>query len=97
MTQGVIKNKIYIPEEDILEDCLRDHYEIEMFNEQACSRCPYRKDRPNVYCEACGAYEGILRLWGRVTIKGKTYYTIPSGNIKRANKFTGIDFSIYKD
>lgn len=97
MTQGVIKNKIYIPEEDILEDCLRDHYEIEMFNEQACSRCPYRKDRPNVYCEACGAYEGILRLWGRVTIKGKTYYTIPSGNIKRASKFTGIDFSIYKD
>lgn len=97
MTQGIIKNKIYIPEEDTTEECLQDGYEIEMFNESVCARCPYRKDKPNEYCQACGAYEGILRLWSKVTVKGKNYYSIPAGNIKRAKEVTGIDFSLYKD
>lgn len=94
---GVIKSKIYIPEQDITEECLRDNYEIEMFQESICARCPYKKDKPNEYCEACSAYEGILRLWAKNYIQGKAYYTIPSGNIKRASKLTGIDFSDYKD
>ncbi len=94
---GVIKSKIYIPEQDITEECLRDNYEIEMFQESICARCPYKKDKPNEYCEACSAYEGILRLWAKNYIQGKAYYTIPSGNIKRASKLTGIDFSGYKD
>lgn len=94
---GVIKNKIYIPEQDTTEEILRSGYEIELFKESACGRCPYNKDRPNAYCEACSAYEGILKLWSRVNINGKNYYAIPSGNIKRASKITGIDFSLYKD
>ena len=94
---GVIRSKIYIPEQDITEECLRDNYEIEMFQESICARCPYKKDKPNEYCEACSAYEGILRLWAKNYIQGKAYYTIPSGNIKRASKLTGIDFSDYKD
>lgn len=97
MTQGVIKNKIFIPEEDTTEECLKDAYEVDVFNEQACIRCPYKNDRPNMYCQACGAYNGLLRLWGRITVNGKNYYTIPAGNIKRASKYTGIDFSTYKD
>lgn len=94
---GVIKSKIYIPEQDITKECLQDNYEIEIFQESICARCPYKKDKPNEYCEACSAYEGILRLWSKNYIQGKVYYTIPSGNIKRASKLTGIDFSAYKD
>jgi len=94
---GVIKSKIYIPEQDITKECLQDNYEIEIFQESICARCPYKKDKPNEYCETCSAYEGILRLWSKNYIQGKAYYTIPSGNIKRASKLTGIDFSAYKD
>jgi len=97
MTVGVIKNKIYIPEEDIDEELLAHNYEIEIFKDVACLRCPYKEGRPNEYCEACEAYEGILRLWGKVTVKGHNYYTIPAGNLKRANRITGIDFSNYAD
>lgn len=94
---GFIKSKIYIPVEDINEQCLIDNFQIHNFNEKACLKCAFNKDRPNEYCEACLAYEGILRLWNKGLYQGKAYYTIPSGNIKRAEKFTGIDFSTYQD
>ena len=95
--QGIIKSKIYIPEQDITESCLRDNYEIAIFQESACQRCPYNKNKPNEFCEACQAYEGILKLWSKKVVQENTYYTIPSGNIKRAQNVTGIDFSTYLD
>ena len=94
--RGVIKNKVYIPAEDF-DDNLLKMFEVELFKDQTCLKCPYKKDKPNGYCEACDAYEGTLRLWERVRVKGVDYVALPSGNLKRLQKITGIDFSNYKE
>ena len=93
---GVIKDRVYIPLEDFNLDLL-PKFEIEMFDEMACRGCPYTKDKPNDYCQNCQAYQGNLKLWKKYRIKDKDYIAIPSANLKRISKITGIDFSNYKD
>ena len=95
--QGVIKSKIFIPEEDANMDMIEKYYQVHEFNNSVCSKCPYRKDKPNEYCEACDSYLGVIKLWNKVTIKDHNYITLPQGNEKRASKVTGIDFTTYKD
>lgn len=94
---GYIKHKIYIPEEDVDMNAIEKAYQFDNFEDTACDRCPYKKDRPNEYCQTCQAYLGLIRMWSRKVINGKSYILIPSGNMKRASKITGIDFSNYKD
>lgn len=94
---GYIKHKIYIPEEDVDMNAIERAYQFDNFEETACQRCSYRKDRPNEYCQTCQAYLGLIRMWSRKVINGKSYILIPSGNMKRATEVTGIDFSVYKD
>lgn len=94
--RGVIKNKVYIPAEDFDEDNL-SYFEVEDFNEQGCKNCQFRKDRPCEYCEACTAYNGKIQLWSKHFIKGKNYIALPSANLKRITKITGISFEDYKD
>lgn len=94
---GVIKSKIYIPVEDVDVDLIKSHYEIDIFDDKACSRCKQKEDRPNNYCEACQAYSGLLKLWDLKRINSTEYITLPSGNLKRAEKITGIDFKTYLD
>lgn len=94
---GYIKHKIYIPEEDVDMNAIEKAYQFDNFEDTACDRCPYKKDRPNEYCQTCQAYLGLIRMWSRKVINGKSYILIPSGNMKRASEITGIDFSNYKD
>ena len=97
MATGFIKHKIYIPEEDADLDLIERYYQFDNFDETACPKCKLYKERPSENCEMCPAYLGKIKMWSRKNINGKNYILIPSGNIKRANQITGIDFSTYKD
>ena len=93
---GVIKSRVYIPEEDFNPD-LFPRFEVEIFDEAACKRCPYKEGKPNDYCQTCQAYQGTIKLWKKARVQGRNYIAIPSANLKRISKITGIDFSDYKD
>lgn len=93
---GVIKSRVYIPEEDFNPD-LFPRFEVEIFDEAACKRCPYREGKPNDYCQTCQAYQGTIKLWKKARVQGRNYIAIPSANLKRISKITGIDFSDYTD
>ena len=93
---GVIKSRVYIPEEDFNPD-LFPRFEVQIFDEAACKRCPYKEGKPNDYCQACQAYQGTIKLWKKARVQGRNYIAIPSANLKRISKITGIDFSDYKD
>lgn len=94
---GVIKHKIYIPEQDTDIDAIERFYQFDNFDETTCARCQLRKERPTETCQMCPAYMGLIKMWSRKIINGKPYILIPSGNIKKASEITGIDFSTYKD
>ena len=95
MTQGVIKSKIYIPIEDADVERIQKYYTIDGKDEAVCNRCQYKGD--DSICSCCPSTKAVINLWSIQNIKGKEYVAIPAGNLKRANKVTGIDFSTYKD
>lgn len=95
---GVIKDKVYIPEQDITDkSLLHKYFEVNDFDERACERCSYKNDRPCDYCEACDAFGGIIKMWNTENINQKRYISIPKANMIRNYKIFGIDFSQYKD
>jgi len=96
MAQGVIKSKIYIPLEDVKDfEALKRAYTVDGKDEVICNRCQYKHDE--LMCSVCPANNAIINLWGMKTINGFDYVTLPAGNLKRVTKYTGIDFSSYKD
>lgn len=97
MSHGYIKHKVYIPLENVDIDKIRHYYTIPLYNEQACARCKYFKRRPCEYCENCQSFLKNLELWSVKTINGKQYCLVPSGNLPKLEKITGIDFSTYID
>ena len=78
-------------------DAIRKYYTIPMFEEKACDKCEYRKNKPNENCEACQAFCGNLELFSVKRINGQDYCLLPNGNFPKLQKVTGIDFSTYAD
>lgn len=97
MTQGYIKHKVYIPLENVDMDVIRKYYTIPMFEEKACDKCEFRKNKPNDNCLSCQAFLGTLELFSIKRINGHEYCLLPNGNFPKLQKLTGIDFSTYED
>lgn len=92
--KGYLTNKLYIPDEVDL-DIVQRKYERHMYNESACARCRFKPERfDEMVCGSCDAYLGMIKLWGKNTIKGKSFISLPRGNLPKVEKRLDIRLKV---
>lgn len=94
MASIVLWDNIYIPCKYIDEEQAFDEYTRHLFDEKACSSCPYIDVRPSDECQNCeaGAYKGSYCTARVKIVNGKKYFRAPIGDRMNTEKKLGISF-----
>ena len=95
----LISSRVFIPKKLVKRDDLEQYYEYNTYNEQKCQKCPIYKagDRHCPDCDSCPGFLGLQRLWRSKEVKGKPYYALPPGNLKKIEKLLDVNLSKAKD
>ena len=88
----ILRDKIYIPTDNIDAEAAMQAYTHHMFQDKDCMRCPNRSERPNYECEQCASYKGSVSTGNTVYKNGIEYFGAPMGDRLKIQKRLGIDF-----
>lgn len=102
----IIAHRVFIPCKLVDEETVKEYYERDIYVENTCRKCPVIKNkltRPNIVkgrggkefnCLSCiwSGYTGHFKSYKIVNIKGKSYYSIPAGDLRAVRKRLGISF-----
>lgn len=83
MPTAYIKDRIYLPIKVVDIDDLREQYVTRQYQEERCTKCPYKQDRHSDVCDDCPAYLGEFQLYNEKESKGKDYVGISVGNVDK--------------
>lgn len=86
----ILREKLYIPSVLVNEERLERSFAPYFYDEKACAKCDYLDDRHGYQCEGCPAFLGKIKLWSARTINGQDYIGVPSGELDRIPRRTGI-------
>lgn len=90
-----INNKVHVPKSLVKESTLDKFFSKRVYEESGCARCPFAPDRPVEDCNGCPNYLGTFKLWAKTrSSSGKSFVSLPPGNINRIKKLLNIDDSI---
>lgn len=100
MSKILVSSRYFIPEKNIDVTTLKKKYAYRRFDEQTCKMCKvYRSGKRynKEDCAPCDAYLGVVKLWRKAKLEGKSYIGLPVGNPKGLEANFGINLSKVKD
>lgn len=93
----IIRDRIYIPSASFPDlDEVKRVYTRHMFKEASCAPCEYKLERPCSVCEGCPNYQGVIKLWKPVNLRGIPHIGLPIGDKRKIERRTGIDYDDYR-
>src|SRR3990170_3026734 len=92
------RERIYIPTDSITplqQEAIEKRFSKVIYNEQTCSKCEYKHDRPSETCDNCPANMGEFKLHQTRRFNDIEYTGIPQGAMKFFHKhFDHEEFKI---
>jgi hypothetical protein len=95
----LISSRIFVPKDQIDPELLH-RYEIPLYNDNACARCPIYKNgerHSEEHCTPCAQYKGTMQIWREKRHKKISYIALPPGRPQRIEKTFQIDLAKAKD
>jgi len=92
----LISSRIFLPATSVDQDLLSQHYEVPLYDEAACGRCPIYKDgkrHDDENCSPCAAFKGVRQLWRRKRFQKTDYIALPPGQPRRVERIFRVDLS----
>ncbi len=87
---ALLGKRLYIPRKLIDKDILTENYERKLYKDATCAKCPLVEDRHSNECEVCPAYMGEIVMWGKETIGGKKFITLPPVHLKKPKELFSL-------
>lgn len=87
--KAFLNERLWVPLNKETQE-LTKKFTLQLYKEDACSKCEYRPDRHCDVCDECPAYFGEYRLWRKKEAKsGKNYIGLPLGRRKLFKELIG--------
>lgn len=95
MGEIIVRERMFVPAEDLDERQVKKRYVHRFYDEAACRRCENRPERHNYLCNKCEFYQGKNVTYNEKMIDGELYFGLPMGDRDNIEQKFGIDFSDY--
>lgn len=79
----VVRDRLYIHDSLVNRKRL-SQFELRVYDESKCERCPLHSVRHTEDCETCPAYRQFYQLWDKVDRDGEIYYHVPAVDVDAA-------------
>lgn len=86
-----IKDRAYFPIELVKLKAVDKAFTHMMYDEGACAKCPYLKDRHSYMCEACASFLGETKTYSEVEVGGIDYVGLPLGRKREHLRYLRIE------